>query len=145
MHPIGISAVPSPLDFALRYVFGYPSYRDDQRDIVTAAVSQRDVFVLKSTGGGKSLCFQIPAVIDRGLTVVFSPLLSLLQDQIEALLKRPCGGVPCGFLSSDCVGEFGRWHTEPWDAEEDDGGIGAGRATWRVIGDEAAVYDSGVF
>lgn len=145
MHPIGISAVPSPLDFALRYVFGYPSFRDDQRDIVTAAVSQRDVFVLKSTGGGKSLCFQIPAVIDRGLTVVFSPLLSLLQDQIEALLKRPCGGVPCGFLSSDCVGEFGRWHTEPWDAEEDDGGIGAGRATWRVIGDEAAVYDSGVF
>lgn len=106
MHPIGIPAVPSPLDFALRYVFGYPSFRDDQRDIVTAAVSQRDVFVLKSTGGGKSLCFQIPAVIDRGLTVVFSPLLSLLQDQIEALLKRPCGGVPCGFLSSDCVGEF---------------------------------------
>ncbi|KAK8826185.1 hypothetical protein WA538_001330 [Blastocystis sp. DL] len=91
-----------PIDFALRYVFGYPSFRDDQRDIVTAAVSQRDVFVLKSTGGGKSLCFQIPAVIDRGLTVVFSPLLSLLQDQIEALLKRPCGGVPCGFLSSDC-------------------------------------------
>lgn len=92
------------LDFALRYVFGYSSYREDQRDIVSAALAGRDVFVLKSTGGGKSLCFQIPAIIDQGLTVVFCPLLSLLQDQVEALLKRPCGGVPCAFLSSDCVG-----------------------------------------
>ena len=92
------------LDFALRYVFGYSSYRDDQRDIVCAALAKRDVFVLKCTGGGKSLCFQIPAVVDKGITVVFSPLLSLLQDQVEALLHRPCGGVPCGFLSSDCVG-----------------------------------------
>ena len=91
------------LDFALQYVFGYSSYRDDQRDIVCAALSKRDVFVLKCTGGGKSLCFQIPAVVDKGITVVFSPLLSLLQDQVEALLHRPCGGVPCGFLSSDCV------------------------------------------
>ena len=108
MHAIGTSTLSCRLDFALRYVYGYSSFRDDQRDIVTAALAQRDVFVLKSTGGGKSLCFQIPAGIDRGLTVVFSPLLSLLQDQIEALLKRPCGGVPCGFLSSDCVGEFRR-------------------------------------
>ena len=91
-------------DFALRYVFGYPSYRDDQREIISAALAGRDVFVLKSTGGGKSLCFQIPAILDRGLTIVFCPLLSLLQDQVEALLKRPCGGVPCAFLSSDCVG-----------------------------------------
>ena len=68
-----------------------------------AALSKRDVFVLKCTGGGKSLCFQIPAVIDKGITIVFCPLLSLLQAQIESLLKRPCGGVPCAYLSGDCV------------------------------------------
>ena len=91
------------VDFALQHVFNFPSYRDDQREIVVSALQNHDVFVLKCTGGGKSLCFQIPAVLTRGLTIVFCPLLSLLQDQIQSLLNRPCGGVPCCFLSGECV------------------------------------------
>ena len=93
-----------PIDFALHYAFHYSSYRDDQREIVAAALENRDIFVLKCTGGGKSLCFQIPAILSRGVTVVFCPLLSLLQDQIQSLLNRPCGGIPCCYLSGECVG-----------------------------------------
>lgn len=92
-----------PIDFAIRYIFNFSSYRDDQREIVSAALQNKDVFVLKCTGGGKSLCFQIPAIITKGVTVVFCPLLSLLQDQIQSLLNKPCGGVPCCYLSGECV------------------------------------------
>ena len=114
MHPIGETLVPSShLDFALRYVFQYPSYRDDQREIVASAIAGHDVFVLKCTGGGKSLCFQVPAVLSKGVTIVFCPLLSLLQDQIESLLKRPCGGIPCAYLSGDCVRFVVSSHTQP--------------------------------
>ena len=114
MHPIGETLVPSShLDFALRYVFQYPSYRDDQREIVASAIAGHDVFVLKCTGGGKSLCFQVPAVLSKGVTIVFCPLLSLLQDQIESLLKRPCGGIPCAYLSGDCVRFVVSSHAQP--------------------------------
>lgn len=114
MHPIGaFSPSFSPLDFALRYVFQYPSYRDDQRDIIAAAMDGRDVFVLKCTGGGKSLCFQVPAILSKGVTIVFCPLLSLLQDQIQSLMKRPCGGIPCAYLSGDCVRIVYTPHPQP--------------------------------
>lgn len=92
-----------PIDFALHHIFNYSSYRDDQREIVASALQNNDVFVLKCTGGGKSLCFQIPAVLTKGITVVFCPLLSLLQDQIQSLINKPCGGVPCCYLSGECV------------------------------------------
>lgn len=114
MHPIGETLVLSScLDFALRYVFQYPSYRDDQREIVASAIAGHDVFVLKCTGGGKSLCFQVPAILSKGVTIVFCPLLSLLQDQIESLLKRPCGGIPCAYLSGDCVRFVVSSHAQP--------------------------------
>ena len=114
MHPIGtfVSSFSLP-DFALRYAFQYPAYRDDQRDIIAAAMACRDVFVLKCTGGGKSLCFQVPAILSKGVTIVFCPLLSLLQDQIQSLMKRPCGGIPCAYLSGDCVRMMQRSHSQP--------------------------------
>ena len=86
--------------YALRRVFHLPSFRPSQRDVVDAVLAGRDVFVLMPTGGGKSLCYQLPAVVSAGLTVVVSPLLSLVQDQVAALLAAPCGGVPAASLSS---------------------------------------------
>ncbi|KAJ9510093.1 hypothetical protein QJQ45_015561, partial [Haematococcus lacustris] len=83
-------------------VFGNASFREAQLEVVQAAVSGRHVFVLMPTGGGKSLCYQLPAVITLGVTVVVCPLLSLMQDQVMALCTgRPGGcGVPATYLSS---------------------------------------------
>jgi bloom syndrome protein len=72
----------------LRQVFGHNDFRGQQRNVVQAILGRRDVFVLMPTGGGKSLCYQLPAIVTPGLTVVVSPLLSLMQDQVDALKAR---------------------------------------------------------
>eukprot|EP00644_Phytophthora_capsici_P001837 jgi/Phyca11/526945/estExt2_fgenesh1_pm.C_PHYCAscaffold_140086 len=69
----------------LRDVFGHNAFRINQERTVMEAFSGRDVFVLMPTGGGKSLCFQLPACIDDGVTIVISPLVSLIQDQVQQL------------------------------------------------------------
>ncbi|KAK3371862.1 P-loop containing nucleoside triphosphate hydrolase protein [Lasiosphaeria ovina] len=73
------------VDFTLRRQFNKESFRPVQREIILAALEGNDVFVQAATSFGKSLCFQLPAVIDRGITIVISPLLSLMMNQVEAL------------------------------------------------------------
>ncbi|HEX7122618.1 MAG TPA: ATP-dependent DNA helicase RecQ [Gemmatimonadaceae bacterium] len=72
----------------LRRRFGYDDFRPNQRDAVAAVLSRRDALIVLPTGGGKSICFQIPALLFPGLTVVISPLISLMADQVEALQRR---------------------------------------------------------
>ena len=81
----------------LRRYFGYPDFRGAQADAVEAVLQGRDVLVLMPTGGGKSLCFQVPALLLPGPTVVVSPLISLMQDQVDALERR---GIPATFINS---------------------------------------------
>jgi len=81
----------------LKEVFGYDSFRPHQREIIDAALAGRDVFALLPTGGGKSLCFQLPALLQPGLTLVVSPLIALMKDQVDALRAL---GVPATFLNS---------------------------------------------
>jgi bloom syndrome protein len=80
-----------------RHKFGHPSFRPGQKDVIEQAMRGRDVFVLMPTGGGKSLCYQLPAWCNPGLSVIISPLLSLIQDQVQSLTKL---GVDSVFLNS---------------------------------------------
>ncbi len=81
----------------LKSVFGYKEFRQGQREIIQNILDGRDTLAVMPTGGGKSLCYQIPALIFEGITVVVSPLISLMQDQVGALLEN---GVDAAFLNS---------------------------------------------
>src|SRR5579885_922395 len=81
----------------LRSTFGYGAFRPLQEEIVGAVLAGRDTFVLMPTGGGKSLCYQLPALILDGITVVVSPLIALMQDQVDQLTAL---GVPATFINS---------------------------------------------
>jgi ATP-dependent DNA helicase RecQ len=76
---------------ALSEYFGFPGFRRGQREAVEAAVAGRDVLVVMPTGSGKSLCYQLPALLRDDLTIVVSPLVALMQDQVEALQARGLG------------------------------------------------------
>jgi len=85
------------LEQALKHYFGYDTFRPGQRQIVEQALQNRDLMIVMPTGGGKSLCFQLPALLKPGLTVVVSPLIALMQDQVEALRANRIGAT---FLNS---------------------------------------------
>jgi len=81
----------------LKSVFGYDDFRHHQADIIAALVDGRDVLTLMPTGGGKSICYQIPALMRRGTAIVVSPLIALMQDQVDALRQL---GVRAALLNS---------------------------------------------
>ncbi len=83
--------------YYLQHTYGFQDFRDSQADIIQAVVDGRDTLVLMPTGGGKSLCYQIPALVRDGCGVVISPLIALMQDQVDALQEL---GVRASFLNS---------------------------------------------
>lgn len=90
------TAFPS-LEAALKHFFGYDQFRLHQRQAIEAVLAQQDALVVMPTGGGKSLCYQLPALLKLGVTIVVSPLIALMQDQVEALNNN---GIAATFLNS---------------------------------------------
>lgn len=88
--------VQSP-EQALKHYFGYDTFRPGQRQVIDAYLHNQDTLTIMPTGGGKSLCFQLPALIKPGITIVVSPLIALMQDQVEALQNA---GISAVFLNS---------------------------------------------
>jgi ATP-dependent DNA helicase RecQ len=82
---------------ALKHYFGYESFRLGQQEIIEQALQNRDLLVIMPTGGGKSLCFQLPALLKPGVMIVVSPLIALMQDQVQALQDN---GIGATFLNS---------------------------------------------
>ncbi|KAJ8500369.1 hypothetical protein OPV22_010921 [Ensete ventricosum] len=81
----------------LKHYFGYSEFRGEQLQVINAVLSGRDCFCLMPTGGGKSMCYQIPAVAKLGIVLVISPLIALMENQVETLRKK---GISAEFLSS---------------------------------------------
>lgn len=81
----------------LKKVFGFEEFRPNQEDIIKKIMEKKDVFAVMPTGGGKSLCYQLPAKIINGTTVVISPLISLMKDQVDAALEN---GISAAFINS---------------------------------------------
>ncbi len=90
------------LEQALKHYFGFDEFRQGQREIVTTALANRDLLVVMPTGGGKSLCFQLPALLKQGVTIVVSPLIALMQDQVQLLADN---GISATFLNSSITTE----------------------------------------
>src|SRR3954447_24808362 len=100
MATTGTELIKDDVDHALGVlgrVFGYDAFRGNQREIIDHVVGGGDALVLMPTGGGKSLCYQIPALVRKGVGVVISPLIALMQDQVDALQAL---GVRAGVLNS---------------------------------------------
>jgi ATP-dependent DNA helicase RecQ len=91
-----VNSLPN-LETYLKYFFGYDQFRPEQRKIIENALADRDLLVIMPTGGGKSLCFQLPALLKPGLMIVISPLIALMQDQVDALQDN---GIGATYLNS---------------------------------------------
>ncbi len=91
------SVQPLTLETALKHYFGHDQFRFDQRCIIEQILKSKDVLVIMPTGGGKSLCYQLPALLRGGVSIVISPLIALMQDQVTALQDN---GIGATFLNS---------------------------------------------
>src|SRR5437588_12217192 len=93
----GTMEIPMTPHDVLEKYFGFREFLDAQEEVITAIASGSDALVVMPTGGGKSLCYQLPALLLEGTTVVVSPLIALMKDQVDALQRR---GISATFINS---------------------------------------------
>ena len=85
---------------ALQHFYGYSSFRTGQEEIISEILHGKPVLAVLPTGAGKSICFQLPSLLLKGVTLVISPLISLMKDQAEALTAR---GIPAAYLDMSLI------------------------------------------
>lgn len=102
MDEVKIEADDPILFQTLKKYFGFAEFRLLQKEIIQSLLSRKDVFILMPTGGGKSLCFQLPSILQHGLTVVISPLISLMKDQVDSLRDN---GISAAYINSSLSGD----------------------------------------
>ena len=127
---IATVGTPPDADQILRQVFGYERFRGRQRDIIEAVTAGRHALVLMPTGGGKSLCYQIPALLRPGTAVVVSPLIALMRDQVEALTHN---GVAAAVLNSSL---------DPAERRQTESDLAAGRLDLVYIAPERLLREA---
>ena len=93
------------IQHTLKSRFGYDSFREHQLDVIRHVLDGEDALVIMPTGGGKSICYQLPALLKEGFTLVISPLISLMNDQVRSLKAN---GIPAGALHSGTTPEESR-------------------------------------
>ncbi len=96
-HKLSLPISDTMLEEKLKQYFGYNTFRAYQKEIIQALLNQEDVLAILPTGAGKSLCYQLPALLLPGVAIVISPLISLMQDQVVSLFKNE---IPAAFLNS---------------------------------------------
>jgi ATP-dependent DNA helicase RecQ len=122
-------AMNDELQSGLKQFFGYETFRPLQQEIISAALDGRDVFAVLPTGAGKSLCFQLPSLVRPGLTLVISPLIALMKDQVDSL---HAAGVPATFLNSTL---------DPATVREREQGLDEGRFRLLYVAPERALLE----
>ena len=95
---------------ALKKYFSHERFRKPQGEIVASIVSGKDTLAIMPTGGGKSLCYQLPAMLLDGVTIVISPLIALMKDQVDALRAR---GIPADMITARSLGRGSRRRWRP--------------------------------
>src|SRR5688572_27232410 len=121
---MAVAPAANPILAELKSTFGFDSFRPLQEEIVQAILGRRDVFVLMPTGGGKSLCYQLPALLMDGLTVVVSPLIALMKDQVDKLQAM---GVAATFINSSL---------DPYEVDERQQAVVGGRVKLLYVAPE---------